>query len=81
MSQIAFGETTHLGRFVYPNGEQASAKKDALQMSGPVTDLQNPIPFDQRDHAHHPIFPAIERNSRRDQVVCEGEFVIEQAEE
>lgn len=50
-------------------------------MSGPVTDLQYPVPFDERDHTQDPVFPAIERNGRRDQIVCEGEFVIEQAEE
>jgi len=50
-------------------------------MSGSVTDLQHPFPFDERDHAHDPVFPAIERNGCRDQVICEGEFVIEQVEE
>ena len=79
-SAAAFGETTHLGRFIYPNGEQAQAEEDALQMSGSVTDLQNPLPFDERDHAHDPVLPAIERNGRSDQVVCKGEFVIKQAE-
>ena len=50
-------------------------------MSGPVADLQYPIPFDERDHAHDPVFPAIERNGRRDKIVGESEFVIEQPEE
>jgi hypothetical protein len=50
-------------------------------MSGPVADLQNPIPLDERDHAPHPVVPAIERNGRCDQVIGKREFVIKQAEE
>jgi hypothetical protein len=34
---------THLGRFVDSNGEQAAVQKDAVQMPGSVTDLQNPV--------------------------------------
>ena len=67
-------------RFIYPNGEQVSAAEVALQMARPVTDLKNSVPFEKRDHAHNPVSPAVERNGRRDQVVCKGEFVIKQAE-
>ena len=50
-------------------------------MSGSVTDFENPSPFDERDHLHHPVFPTTKRDSCRDEIVGEGEVVIEQAEE
>jgi hypothetical protein len=78
--QIPFGETTHLGRFVDSHGGQASAEEDALQMSGPVPDLKDSLPLDEGQHAHDPVFPAIERNSRGDEIVGKRELVIEQAE-
>ena len=59
----------------------SKGEQDPLQMSGAVTDLEDAIPFDKRNHAHDPVFPAIERNGRRDQIVGEGELVIEQTEE
>ena len=50
-------------------------------MSGPVADFQHSIPLDERDHAHHPVLPAIKRNDRGDEVVGKSELMIEQAEE
>lgn len=50
-------------------------------MSGSVTDLKDAIPLDERDHAQDPVFPPADRNSRRDQVVGEREWVIEQVKE
>ena len=69
-----------MGRLIHPNGDQAQAEEDALQMSGPVADLQYPLPFDERDHAQDPVFPAVKRNGGRDQVVSKSELVIKQAE-
>ena len=50
-------------------------------MTGSMADLKNLVPLDKRYHAYHPAFPAVERNSRRDQVVGEGKLVVKQAEE
>ena len=50
-------------------------------MTGTVTNLQDLISLDERDYAHHPVFPAIERNGRRDEIVGKRELVIEQMEE
>ena len=52
-----FGEPTHRGRFVYRNSDQASVKKDALQVSGSVTDLESPSPFDEGGYFQDPVFP------------------------
>ena len=50
-------------------------------MAGPVADLQYPFPFDEGDHTQDPVFPAVERNGRCDQVIGKSEFVIKQSEE
>ena len=49
-------------------------------MSRPMTDLENAFSFEERNHARHPVLPAIERNTRRDEVVGERELVIEKPE-
>ena len=50
-------------------------------MSGSVADFQDPIPLDERDHAHHPVFPTIKGNAGRDEIINESELMIEQAKE
>ena len=49
-------------------------------MTGSMTDLQNAISLDERDHALHPVFPAIKGNTRRHKIIREGELVIQQLE-
>jgi len=46
-----------------------------------MADLQDPVSLDERDHARHPVFPAIEGNARRHKIVRECELVIEQPKE
>ena len=46
-----------------------------------MTHFEDPIPFEKRDHAHHPVFPPVEGNGRGDEIVGERELVIEQTEE
>ena len=58
--RVAFGELAHRGRFVHRNSGQASAEKEALQVPGAVTDLENPGPFDERDNFQDPVFPMTE---------------------
>jgi hypothetical protein len=70
-----------LDRFVKSYGDQISAEKDALQMAGPMTDLQDPISLNEWDHTQDPVFPPPQRDSRRDQIISERELVVEQAEE
>jgi hypothetical protein len=77
----AFGEMPHLRRFVQSNGKQASAEKDALQMSGSMTDLENPHPFDEWNCFHDPVLPPAERDNRRDKVISEGKLVVKKVEE
>lgn len=79
-SSAAFGDKTHLPGFVDSNSEQAVVQKDAVQMTGSMTDLENAISLDQRDHALHPVFPAIKGNTRRHEVIGESELVIKQFE-
>src|SRR5688572_22896756 len=79
--RVTFGEITHLPGFVYCNGHPLLAKKDALQVPGSVAYFQNPISLDERDHAHHPVFPAIKGNARCHKIVRECELVIEQPKE
>jgi hypothetical protein len=50
-------------------------------MSGSVTDLEDAIPLDERNYAPDPVLPSADRNSCRDQVVGEREWVIEQVKE
>jgi hypothetical protein len=47
-------------------------------MSWSVTDLENPSPFDERNHLQNPFFPMTKRNRRRHEIVGEGELVIEE---
>lgn len=49
-------------------------------MSRTMTDLEDSFPFNEWNHAHHPVFPAIERNTRRDEVIGERELVIKNRE-
>ena len=46
-----------------------------------MTEFENPFPFDKGQHLPHPVIPAIERNCQGDNIVREGELVIQQSEE
>jgi len=59
-ADVALGESAHSFGFVYCNSDQASAEKDALQMTGSMADLESPRPFDERDHFQNPVFPLTE---------------------
>jgi hypothetical protein len=75
------GEPAHRGGFVNRNSDQAPVKKDALQVSGSMADLESPGPFDKGNYFHDPVFPMTKRNKCRDEIVGEGELVIQEMEE
>jgi hypothetical protein len=72
---------SHFGGLVDANGDQIPSQKCPLQMSGSMTDLKDSLPLNEGNHAQDPILPPAHGNSCRDQVVREGELVIEQAKE
>lgn len=79
--RVAFGETSHLRGFVQPNGGQAPAEKDPLQVTGSVTKFENPSPLDERDHFHDPVFPPAKRYRCRDEIIGEGKRMVKQSKE
>ena len=50
-------------------------------MTGAVTNLENSIPLDKRNHAYDPVLPAVKRNRCRDEIVSKGKLMIKQTEE
>lgn len=50
-------------------------------MSGTVTDLKSPDPLDERDHLQNPVFPMTKRYRRCDEIIGEGELVVEEMKE
>jgi hypothetical protein len=45
-----------------------------------VTDLQNTLSLNERDHAQDPVFPAVEGNRRGNKVVGKRKLVVKQTE-
>jgi hypothetical protein len=79
--RVALGEFAHRGRFIYRNSDQISAQKDALQMSGAVTDLEHARPVYEGDYFLNPVFPFTKRNYRRNNIVSECKLVVKEVEE
>ena len=50
-------------------------------MAGSVTDLESPGPFNEWDYFQNPVFPVTQGNACRDEIVSEGELMIEKVEE
>ena len=54
----------------------SKGEQHPLQMSRAVTHLQDALSLYERNDAYDPVFPAISRNRRGDQIICEGKLMI-----
>jgi hypothetical protein len=72
------GETPHLRGLIESECQQVAFQQGTLQMSGPVTDLEDTLALDEWQHAEHPVFPPSQGHGGRDQIVRERELVIQQ---
>ena len=81
LTEAAFGKIPHLCRFIYGNRTQPTVQKEALQVTGTMTKLQNVSPADKWSNASDPVIPHPKRYDPCYQVICEGKGMVQELKE
>jgi hypothetical protein len=80
-AEAATGDESHLCGFIYRGRIQPPVSKEALQVTGTMSQFENASPFEVGENAEDPVIPFTEGNNPRHKIIREGEGMVELVEE